>query len=335
MNARYELKRLRSRRLMSILMVLLLMPAAGVVAQENSLSKDGADLPYLKSTLPLLPLSDSADGEPDIVQMTAAEIQAGLDHWTWANPVPQPNNLYSVDLFVDTLNQDTTFGAVGEVGTFLRTSDGGSSWRFSPYAANTPQRLVAVAQTSIINLYAVGTNGTMVHSTDGGATWSFIDAHTTAPLTTLRFIDSTHGWIAGGTGAVKRTFDTGAAWTSQILVPSIKPYDIDFVDTDYGWLVGSAGKIFLTTKGGATWNAQGGGGTTPIVGGPFAHRRIGYAIVESGSVLKTFDGGATWTARYAQALPLEALDIRDSLHVWVGGATGTLSRSTEIGRAHV
>jgi len=43
--------------------------------------------------------------------------------WFWQNPLPQGNNLYSVHF----INSNTGW-MVGELGTILRTTDGGSMW---------------------------------------------------------------------------------------------------------------------------------------------------------------------------------------------------------------
>jgi len=43
--------------------------------------------------------------------------------WFWQNPLPQGNDLYSVHF----INSNTGW-MVGEVGTILRTTDGGSTW---------------------------------------------------------------------------------------------------------------------------------------------------------------------------------------------------------------
>jgi len=43
--------------------------------------------------------------------------------WSWSNPSPTGNTLYSVDLFVDSLNQDTVIYTVGDNGTILRSTN--------------------------------------------------------------------------------------------------------------------------------------------------------------------------------------------------------------------
>src|SRR5690349_16316967 len=48
---------------------------------------------------------------------------ASTEQWRWQNPLPQGNNLRGAS-FVDA----TTGTAVGEYGTIVRTTDGGSSW---------------------------------------------------------------------------------------------------------------------------------------------------------------------------------------------------------------
>src|SRR5215469_10757268 len=68
--------------------------------------------------------------------------------WFWQNPLPQGNNLWSVAAL-----DASTFIAVGEFGTILRTSDGGTTW--TKQDSGTQNRLFGVA-------FGDGNNGTAV-----------------------------------------------------------------------------------------------------------------------------------------------------------------------------
>src|SRR2546430_14719394 len=65
---------------------------------------------------------------------------------------------------------DTNNGtAVGQVGTILRTTDGGSHW--VPQQSGTTELLAGVSFTDADQGIAVGALGTIVRTTDGGNTW--------------------------------------------------------------------------------------------------------------------------------------------------------------------
>src|SRR5437660_8132005 len=60
--------------------------------------------------------------------------------------------------------------AVGDGGTILHTSNGGSTW--SPQTSGSNSSLLGVAFPDATNGWAVGSPGTILHTSDGGSTWS-------------------------------------------------------------------------------------------------------------------------------------------------------------------
>ena len=63
----------------------------------------------------------------------------------------------------------STCVAVGDSGTIVRTTDGGSTWSSQP--SGTTSVLGGVACPSPSTCVAVGNTGTLLRSTDGGSTW--------------------------------------------------------------------------------------------------------------------------------------------------------------------
>ena len=60
--------------------------------------------------------------------------------WFWQNPLPQGN-----ELFATAVVDANTAVAVGDVGTILRTTDGGATW--SPQSSGTTNTLRGVSFT--------------------------------------------------------------------------------------------------------------------------------------------------------------------------------------------
>ena len=89
---------------------------------------------------------------------------APSSQWHWQNPLPQGNNLRGAS-FVDA----NTGTVVGEYGTIVRTTDGGSSWTIQ--ASGTTQTLWDVSFIDVNNGTAVGEGGTILGTTDGGNNW--------------------------------------------------------------------------------------------------------------------------------------------------------------------
>lgn len=142
----------------------------------------------------------------------------------------------------------------------LHTSDGGQTWHEEKI-----QELSQVAVASFISPsegWVFGTDsetgyaGTLLHTTDGGQTWEKIDYETkwnpdTPPecmatlrsLTSMTFIDKSHGWVCGYNGEVMYTIDGGKTWIHQKTGTHSILWSIAFVHANSGWVVGSNGTI--------------------------------------------------------------------------------------------
>src|SRR5262249_7315518 len=96
--------------------------------------------------------------------LTSISVWSAETRWSWQNPLPQGNPLSSVAA-VDA----NTFVAVGNTGTVIKSSDGGSTWAVQHYAGGTRADLRGVAFADANTGTAVGTSGTIIRTTDGGA----------------------------------------------------------------------------------------------------------------------------------------------------------------------
>ncbi len=128
--------------------------------------------------------------------------------WYWQNPLPQGNHLWAVSV----LDSDT-FTAVGDLGTIVRTTDGGDTW--TPQTSGTTDILRAV---------------------------SFVDANTGT------VVGGAQG-ISRSSGTILRTTDGGATWIRQTSGTSNRLYGVSFVDADNGTAVGEFGTMLRTTTG--------------------------------------------------------------------------------------
>jgi len=84
-----------------------------------------------------------------------------FSQWTWQNPLPQGNPLNSVYF----INANLGF-SVGDVGTILKTDNGGMSW--TPQISKTTNSVMSVFFTDANTGYAVGGNGTILKTINGG-----------------------------------------------------------------------------------------------------------------------------------------------------------------------
>ena len=86
-------------------------------------------------------------------------------NWSWQNQLPQGNTLYSVKFISATVGW-----AVGDLGTILKTTDGGTTW--SSQKSGTTNNLRGIFFTDANNGTAVGWDGTILRTTNGGTSWT-------------------------------------------------------------------------------------------------------------------------------------------------------------------
>ena len=156
-------------------------------------------------------------------------------------------------------------------------------------------------------------------------------------LYTVQFLDSLHGWCAGGDSIYWST-DGGTTWLhGQQNFGVITA--LSFSDTLNGWAVGFGGTICRTTDGGRSWSEQYVAnlrnclGTASLSG--LKNITVGKTynfFPDTGKIIQTMDGGLTWTERtLADSLQrLEHIDFVDSIHGWI--SSGSLSGVLAIAR---
>lgn len=142
----------------------------------------------------------------------------------------------------------------------LHTTNGGTTW----YEEQIPE-LSNIDAASFVNPnegWAFGTEsetgygGVLVHTNDGGQHWQKMDYETKwnpntlpecmgafASLTSMTFIDESHGWVCGYNGEIFYTVDGGSTWIHQETGTHAILWSIEFVNSDSGWAVGSDGEI--------------------------------------------------------------------------------------------
>jgi photosystem II stability/assembly factor-like uncharacterized protein len=163
--------------------------------------------------------------------------------------------------------------AVGDSGTILHTTNGGTTW-LKPARA-TASELFCVRSLTSTTLIAVGGttfNGVIVRSTDGGSTWATTASPVAYPIHGLSFLDSLNGWLCAGNGNIFHTTDGGQTWINQPsgieeVAGTAQVFNTLLIESaTTGYVGGTGGLTMKTTNGGAPI----GGKTSwlPVPGGP-------------------------------------------------------------------
>lgn len=232
--------------------------------------------------------SDSAVGAPVSVQ------QSG---WTWSNPTPQG----------ETLNDVAFAGvrgyAVGQMGTVLRSDDGGRTWVGLP--SETQNNLLHV-QAVDPNTVVVGGGCTLRESIDAGARFrrlavSASERVCTSEIVSFSFLSASTGFVKLANGEILLTTDAGKTVEAKASVQSGPTGNIDFLNPTTGFTITwdpdeGGGRILRTVDGARSWTAV---ATTPakLSDVIFVTPTTGYAVGANNTLLRSTDGGSSWNAQ--------------------------------------
>jgi photosystem II stability/assembly factor-like uncharacterized protein len=242
--------------------------------------------------------------------------------WSW-QPVTPP--IVADYRGVAFFNPDTGV-ACGDMGTIIRTTNGGGAWdsiqsgwltiyNAAYYRSDGQVSIVAGSNTLFSPLLAL--------STDNWVSWAdeaFMIYHNGSynegAITDIT--ESSPGHLIAtcsvwdNAGAIVREVDS--VWVTAAWMPSTL-YALDFPTPQIGYAVGQSGAVLKSTDGGESWNQL------PFVlrldwfGVKFINENLGWICGENGVIYRTTDGGDNWELQYALGWSnLRSIDFADSLH---------------------
>ena len=127
----------------------------------------------------------------------------------WVPQEPNTSNSLNAVYFID---ENLGF-AVGDSGTILRTTDGGTTWNH--LISGTNNILMSVYFQDANTGYAAGMAETILKTTNAGLSWSVISSGTYPWLYSLHFPQPGTGYAVGAEGAIIKTTNAGATWSRQ------------------------------------------------------------------------------------------------------------------------
>jgi len=266
-----------------------------------------------------------------ILAVLLAGCEAQLDLSGVEAELEQPTR--RADLFQAIAHHGDALVVVGAMGAIVHSADGGASWQRStlpgkPYLVDVAVcpdgRFFAVDKSDAIwsaqpdgswqrqdlpeatepqalacdpsgTLWVIGGFSTILNSTDDGADWDYFSLDEDLYLTTIQFLDASHGVITGEFGTVVLTEDGGASWTRASDLPdSFYPQSTWFTSPTSGWVVGLSGTIWETQDGAQSWQEVQSGGTAPLYG-VAGSGDILVAVGDNSTILYHRLGSSTWT----------------------------------------
>jgi photosystem II stability/assembly factor-like uncharacterized protein len=199
---------------------------------------------------------------------------------------PTGNNLYKIGF----ANSNTGW-ITGEMGTILKTSDGGNTWKNQYTLSNDNIIDLCVIDTS--TLFILNNSNELLVSTDGGDTWSLRSLFFGSNTSSISFINANEGWEGIGTN-IQHTTDGGVNWAVQYNGGD-NIAAIEVGSNGNGIAVTTTGNVFYTNNYGQLWLS------TFTAGGNFQatdlNTSVSTGLVIINNVLyKSIDNGNTWTA---------------------------------------
>ena len=218
---------------------------------------------------------------------------------------------------------DTNNGyAVGNIGTILKTTNGGAVWNLLTPPPAT--HFTSVQFIDAINGYVVGTGGAIYFTQDSGGSW--IDksiANITTDHHNLYFLSQPKGWVVGR--YIHYTINGGNSWDLQLdYDPPREWYGVAFGDIEKGVVVGDKsgfGEIYYTTNGGLNWlQSNYPAGISRLNTVCFANTNTAYVVGRNSTLLKSTNSGQDWVQiNNSMSGTLWGVAFADEQNGWIVG----------------
>ncbi|MBE2227533.1 MAG: T9SS type A sorting domain-containing protein [Ignavibacteria bacterium] len=184
---------------------------------------------------------------------------------------------------------------VGQSGTILRTTNGGTNW--ATVTSGTNVHLFAVHFINGNTGWVVGDVGVILRTTNGGSSWGNQPTGVGYQLRSVSFINSTTGFAAGWYGTFLRTTNSGTNWVLYSTGLTSNLTSVSFADANNGFAAGQFGKIIRTTNGGVNWTQITSGTTSQIEKVNFTAISEAVIIGEGGFIRKSTNLGNNWVVQ--------------------------------------
>ena len=226
-----------------------------------------------------------------------------------------------------------TVVVVGDNGTILRTTNGGTLWSpvTSPASVNLHRVEFADAQTG----YAVGDNGTLLKTTDAGQTWQSLNTGTTENLLALSCVAADTLYVAGTNGLMLKSVDGGVSWTTITIGTTSEINDISFVNNTEGYfitpnIINDNINFFKTQDGGNQWQSINLNGLPDVYKELFTTNTSEIYIGGLASGFYSNDQGNNFiSVQFNDIGSINAFD-KTTDYIWTGGQDNRMG-STSIG----
>ncbi|MDR3610076.1 MAG: YCF48-related protein [Ignavibacteriaceae bacterium] len=198
----------------------------------------------------------------------------------------------------------STIVAAGELGTILRSTDGGTTWN----ANNVSSSIIfyGSAFTPSGTGWLVGNAGTILKTTNSGLSWNLQNSGVSSVVTGIYAFDNQIVIAITSDGTVIKTTNGGTTWSLQATIPNAGVLrSVHFLDTQTGFIAGgnfsgtlyfTGGYVYKTTDGGTTWKLVF-SSSRILTGVQAVSNTMVYTVGLNGYFYRSTDGGTNWSYR--------------------------------------
>jgi len=231
---------------------------------------------------------------------------------------------------------------VGQGGTILKTTDGGTTW--IQQNSNTTNDLYSVSFIDHQNGWGGGKDGVLLKTSDGGISWQTGSIFPyILNIYGLVFINDSIACAAidaanpfqGHYGKILRTTDVGNSWETVYEINGTSFFDFSSVQNNV-WSVGARSITASSTNYGETWNFL--YSPTPhwLFGVYFVNDSTGWAVgggTDTELIVNSTDAGGSWQIQKLsyQYKTLHAIYFTNIRNGWTVGADGNILKTINGG----
>jgi photosystem II stability/assembly factor-like uncharacterized protein len=172
-------------------------------------------------------------------------IPDAYSQWFWQRPLPTGNRLTDIKFI-----NENIICAVGEEGTFLKSTDGGESW--NSYSLGHRATFLGLHFINENTGIACGDSGIVLKTTNGGVNWVRKNVPYNIVYQKIFFPSSDTGYIVGYQNSIIKTINRGETWTGQSSNVATNFLSVNFLNNNTG-VAGGIQSVVKTTNGGANW----------------------------------------------------------------------------------
>jgi len=236
-------------------------------------------------------------------------------------------------------------GYSGDAGIIVSSSDLGTTWTGTSYAAGQFGRAFSDIACSSTYAVVIGSRGYIYYSSDAAVTWTAYATRLTYALYSVALGTNNVVYVSAASGYVyKATAGTTAGtWTfascssTDMTTAATNLYGIATFDGTRVYAVGAGGAIYYSTDTATpTWTKATSSVTVDLYSVSCGSSHSCFAGGNSGTLLRTIDGGVTWTTlttglSTSYSLKFHAIKMYDSSVAFVTSSGGEIVSTIDAG----